>query len=198
MTRFILLALAVILVVPALRVSAEDGTVTAFAGLVPRSDRVIKGDLRFPDGTTASFVTRDGTWVTVEDHRTGEFYGFSGVIEKKDSPNFVVYRIKRLDLESSHVDQLTHPQSTPVVGPRGPFVALGQSNGVAVRVTGIGEWSFATPAGLDPSQYTASELQVQYASGNGVCCVTCDSRTICANSVTTFCGNCSAGGGGAG
>src|SRR5262245_7668658 len=55
---------------------------------IPRSNRVILGELILPDKTLpggkfwARFAVRDGTWVTIEDRdKEGDyFFGFSGII----------------------------------------------------------------------------------------------------------------------
>src|SRR6476661_116253 len=69
---------------------------------IPRSDRVISGELVLPNKSgkgredKVRFVVRDGTWVTVEDSKAGYFFAFNGIInDKTGNPNFVPYQLTR-------------------------------------------------------------------------------------------------------
>jgi len=172
---------------------------------VPRSNKVIYGQLAFPDGSKVNFVTRDGMWVTVED-RTG-FYGFQGIVVNEKTTNFNVHKIIRTVSPTGEVRSATEEIFTPRDIPVGASVRYQveesarhpqKAGSVRLRPTAVGEWAFALAPIEDPSQLPAMELLATYGvSGNGICCVTCNYRTICANSVTTSCGSCEGGGGGA-
>jgi hypothetical protein len=168
------------------------------AFMIPKSDRVIMGELTLPDGYKTNFVVRDGQWVTVEDAKTGYYFGFSGVIdEKSGQPNFQVYRLTRTS--EGTLAKATTRQLNVSVGKGVRYLKFPKLHNTSLVVTGDGVWEFASAPIADPSQYTPFELKDLFGgleTGNGLCCLSCDQRTVCAAGVSNSCGAC--GGGGAG
>jgi hypothetical protein len=195
------------------------------AFMVPRSNRVIKGELILPDGSPVKFGVRDGSWVTVEDRKENYFFGFSGVVADPVNPSFLIYQLTRMAGGQTDVRYATeHPLVipfgkgvvySPVRNPAGGVVGIKPitepipislvkkakfgAGTFRLLVNGFEEWQFATAPIDDPSQYSVEELKVLFGdpqTADGLCCVTCELRTVCANSVQTPCGSCGGSGGG--
>lgn len=189
--------------------SLAHGQTAQSAFTVPRSNRVIFGELTLPDKSKVKFVARDGTWVTVEDYKGRYFYGFNGVInEETGEANFVPYELNFPEGTTVRELMIKGPAgpeaSSPYVADPRRDVRLGESityaeaKGIKLTVTGKGEWAFAAPFVSDVEQYSEEVLYQKFGvTGVADCCVTCQTRTICATAVETACGSCGSGGGGA-
>jgi hypothetical protein len=181
-----------------LSVSGSLGTLYAQdeAFMIPKSDHVIKGELELPDGSKVKFAVRDGQWVTVEDRRAGYFFGFSGGIDERTSvPNFLLYELTRVKDDTKAREIPGGLFNIPV----GKSHRYPMAKNILLSVKGTEEWQFATAPLADPSQYSPSELKELFGSpetGDGLCCLSCNQRTICASAVETSCGSCGGGGGG--
>jgi hypothetical protein len=164
--------------------------------MVPRSNRVIKGDLIFPDGVKFKVAIRDGSWVTVENRKDRYYFGFAGIISPKTArPNFLVYSLLRTSPEDTAATQIALPQDIPI----GKTIRYPIARNIMLSIKGVEVWNFANAPIDDPSQYTELELKKLYGEGSldALCCLPCDDRTVCASSVSNSCGSCSGGGGGA-
>mgnify|MGYP003622937210 CR=1 FL=1 len=173
------------------------------AFMIPRSDKVVRGELTFPDGSKARFDSRDGTWVTVEDRQEHYFFGFSGVVQQANKANFQTYDIIRTSGQDMDVKEQVEFGANRDVHV-GRFVRFPGARGIKLSLKGIEEWSFTVPSVENPvaalPNLSPVELQLLYgvgASTNSVCCVACGDRAVCATRVSTSCGDCSSGGGGA-
>lgn len=179
---------------------------------IPKSDRVILGELTFPNTSgkdgKVRFAVRDGTWVTVEDTKANYFFAFNGIInDQTGKPNFVPYRLTRSSGSATKVFELDKSASPSFTSPDlaapsrdiaiGKAVTFTSARGITLKVTGTSERTFAAPYISDLSQYSEQDLDQALGEwGDSVCCVTCQSRTVCASEVDTSCGHCGGGGGG--
>lgn len=163
----------------------------ADAFMVPRSNKVIQAKMTLPDGSKAGFEERDGTWVTIEDNKDGYFVGFSGIVNKNGSTNFLPYELTRLSPDDTIVKELSPARDISV----GRYVRFSNAKNIVLAVTGIIEMKFSDPPMPDPSHLSPLALSINFGvSGRAVCCVSCGNRTVCATSVHTSCGDCSVGG----
>jgi hypothetical protein len=175
-------------------VAAAAGARAEDAFAVPLSDRVIKAELTWKDGTKAEVAIRDGMWATVHEPGDAFYFAFSAIVnDKTGQPNFQVYKILEEPSGEEHAVRVTRAYDIPV----GRSFRYRPADGVVGAVKGIEVWEFADLKALhDPLRnYTPAELQADYGvSGNGICCTECDGRLICANKVS--CGDASCDGGG--
>lgn len=136
----------------------------------------VEGTIRFGDGATAKFRASGDVPLVVRDNSEGIFYSFrpqrsltTGDLEIEATETRLRGRVKTsLDLEP----QLSVSDGLPQILFRRPSLSI---------------------------DFTSLELDSARASGeklsdfiNGLCCVTCGDRTICAESVTMSCGSCTA------
>jgi hypothetical protein len=195
--KLLVFAVGSILTLPAL--ASAQGAYT-----IPRSDRVILGELTLPGGVTARFTVRDGTWVTAE-YPKHYFFGFLGQInDSTDQPNFIPFELRRdktdydritvneLDKTGFNLRDRQDPARDIAIGQK---VTFSSARGCKLRVTGRGEAVFETPYISDASQYSEEDLEKQFGySASTNCCITCQGATLCASGVDTSCGSCGGGG----
>lgn len=172
---------------------------------IPRSDRVIYGQLTLPNKSIARFAVRDGTWVTVEVPMAHYFFGFLGQInDSTELPNFIPFELQRITPYKTKVNELDKTGfNSPDRQDPARDIAVGQkvtfksARGIKLWVTGKGESVFEEPYISDASQYSSEELEKGFGySSSSSCCVTCQGATVCADSVETSCGSCGGSGGG--
>jgi hypothetical protein len=133
-------------------------------------------------------------------------FAFSGIINDfTGKPNFVSFRLFRItptdtevvELDKTPVKSRDVPDSNRDI-PIGRAVKFANAGGIMLKVTDIGESVFAAPYIADISRYSLEELEKEFGySTDGMCCITCQERSVCASRVETPCGGCDAGGGGA-
>lgn len=170
------------------------GTVSAappFVFGVPRSDRVVSGEIGLPGPQPVRFVAREGTVVSIQDSEKHLTAGFSPAIlgESQDEVAFLILELTGSDLEDVQqfgtVSTVNTGASSAVDTPLGSVVlSVGQVARAAFPP--ILESSLS---GLRPT-----ELRQRFGrTGGGTCCVTCGSLTSCGSAIQMECGACETG-----
>ncbi len=176
---------------------------------------VVKGQITIFDeqgkaDSRATVVVRDGLWATIHSrgHRDG-YLALSPVIaEETRQPSLMLFEVSGRPEEEECVQQIGEERTVPVGGvfpinyytPKAPLCTGAHPSPLRARfqVRGVELWSFPDIRPLpDALKYFApEELQIEYGvSGNGICCLMCGSRTVCANQVQCDGMSCNGGGG---
>jgi hypothetical protein len=138
-----------------------------------------EGVVTFRDGQSARFKTTPGTSLIVRDENTGVSYSFFSLIS-----------------DTSGTLEVRAIQGNP----------SGKSAWIPLSLEDSAVLSGAKRASLRDSSFTVDFLSVhtddslasgqpslRFLKNDGICCVTCGARTVCAASVTLTCGSCVAG-----
>jgi hypothetical protein len=158
--------------------SLEASDTTAHGIPVPT-----EGVVTFHDGQTAKFTTTGGSPLIVRDEHTGVSYSFFS--RQNDATGALeVKAIEGTRSGKSAWKSLSLDDSALWAGAkRATF--RGSSFTVDFLPVTVGD---------RPSTGTVSgQPSLQFLKNDGICCVTCGPRTICAERVTLSCGSCIAG-----
>ena len=158
---------------------------------VPNSDRVLQGSLTLPDGKTVRFGSREGTMVSVRDDAKHYWVAFQGVFEQG---------VERTTVRLFDVEPMSDDEAALDIHGRLPKeIAMGTSHEFS-HPSGTFTFSYqAVTQGhfpkqpFDPRQATTQQVEKNWPTGDGICCVTCGSATACASSVISDCGSCNGG-----
>jgi hypothetical protein len=151
---------------------------------IPISDRVVEGEITFPQQPEVApvrFSLREGTLLTLADESTGRTDGWALVFDSAGQPTFRPFQLLNEDTIRQTGKVFTVPLGK---------AALSAGYEISASRVVIGyfpDLSIINPRGLDPEK-----LRTIYGkTGGGTCCVSCGSLTMCAGSVDMDCGSCS-------
>jgi hypothetical protein len=179
--------LILLFLAPILLMAASTAPPLAFG--VPRSDRLVRGDIVISGGNLVAFTAREGTIVSIQDASGRAAAGLSPAITGDSEVSFLVLEMKGPDLGDvgnfGDVATLQVGTSTPVDTPLGAAV---------LSVGDVVTAEFPRLAESSGTSLRPSELRHRFGrSGGGTCCVTCGGLTACGSGIRASCGACEMG-----
>ena len=154
---------------------------------VPRSNKIIEGDLSLPSAVSAHFQVREGAMLTVRYEEQDRWYGVVPVIDERND-----LKLTTFILEPGPDGPAVQEVLSSIDAKRGRQTPLSiQGYDLAVGITKTFPAKFPTIPLVDPRGADPLALQKVYgASGGGLCSLTCGSVTVTATSVVMSCGSC--------
>jgi hypothetical protein len=155
---------------------------------IPTSNKVIEGQLSFPasPGTQPiRFTIRDGTMLTLIDERAG--LKRTDLWQPSiDGSNLITFNQMRI------IDGGKLANEAPSVRvPIGKGFDLSANDPIRLETFRVVTRSPPDIAAVNPQGASPQKIAtVDGKTGGGLCCITCDGRTICASAVSTSCGSC--------
>ena len=152
---------------------------------LPGSGKLIDAELRLPQGAAPRVHAREGAMITVRDEKNGHQFGLIPIINNR-SGKATISSFDIIELKGGQEIRETSIQAIE----SGVYKKINQGKGsVDIKLNNV-----ETDSSLKQDQ-SLGLRKVYGASGGGLCCVSCDSITVCANRVDMDCGSCNASGG---